>query len=160
MYINPATKLLAGSAAVLAMLAPAGLADARTRPQVDLFGSGTYTMTEFERFAAGDGTATGKPYAGRVTFMLGTDDGSLPGPGECEGGGANFALTGSKRQELWGVSIGDVCGQYVDQTNVVTHVFTGQYSIAESRPRLRDTEGWIEIRLSGADQMSITLFDS
>lgn len=161
MHINPAIKLLAGVAATLAVLAPAGLADAcGRRPQVDFSGNGTYEMVEFDHFAAGTTQATGRPFNGTATYMLSADDGSLPAPGECEPGGANFALTGSKRRELWGVSLGDICGQYVDATNVVTHVFTGQYSIAESKPRLRDTEGWIEIRLATGNTTSITLFDS
>ena len=39
-------------------------------------------------------------------------------------------------------------------------VYTGDYSIVESLPRLKDTEGWIEIRLATGNRMSITLFDS
>ena len=59
------------------------------------------------------------------------------------------------------MAIGEVCGQFVQEpTSTATQVFTGEYSIAESSRRLRDTEGWIEIRLATDDRMSITLFDS
>jgi hypothetical protein len=59
------------------------------------------------------------------------------------------------------VSIGEICGQSVQQpTDVTTHVYTGDYSIVESPKRVRDTEGWIEIRLATDNRMSITLFDS
>ena len=162
MHVNPAIKLLAGAAAALAAIAPAGIADAGgRRPQVDFSGSGTYEMVEFDHFARGTTQATGRPFNGTATYMLSADDGSLPAPGECEPGGANFALTGRGRKELWGVSLGDICGQWVQEPDsIVTHVFTGQYSIAESTPRLRDTEGWIEIRLATGNTTSITLFDS
>lgn len=158
---NRLVKLFAGSIAAFAALAPAGFADARSRPQVDFSATGTYEMLYSDQFARGEGEATGRPFNGTVTYMLSADDGSLPAPGECESGGANFALTGKGRKELWGVSLGEICGQWVQEpTSTVTHVFTGEYSIVESRPPLRDTEGWIEIRLATGNQMSITLFDS
>jgi hypothetical protein len=161
MHINPIAKLLSIGAVAAAGLLSGGVAEARSRPQVDFTGTGTYEMVEFDVFARGTTDAYGRPFDGQATFMLSTDDGTLPGPGECEPGGANFALTGRKRQELWGVSLGDICGHWVQEpTSIVTHVFTGQYSIAESKPRLRDTEGWIEIRLATGNRASITLFDS
>jgi hypothetical protein len=161
MFNKPVTKLLTIGAVTVAGLVSAGVADARCRPQVNFSGSGTYEMVEFDVFARGTTTAYGEPFNGTATFMLRADDGSLPAPGECEPGGANFALTGRRRQELWGTSIGEICGQWVQEpTSIATHVFVGDYSIAESKPRLRDTEGWIEIRLATGNQASITLFDS
>ena len=160
MHINPIAKFIVAGVATLATLTPA-VAEARGRPQVDYAGSGTYSMAEFDLFAAGNGQAAGRPFDGTVTFMLRTDDGTFPAPGECEPGFANFAVQGRKRQELWGTSLGDVCGEYVQEPdNTVTHVYTGDYSIVDSSHRLRDTEGWIEIRLATGNQMSITLFDS
>jgi hypothetical protein len=161
MHINHITKLLTVSTLAVTGLMSGGYAEAGSRPQVDFTGTGTYEMVEFDVFARGTTEAYGRPFDGQATFMLRSDDGTLPEPGECEPGGANFALTGRKRQELWGVSLGEVCGQWVQEpTSVVTHVFTGRYSIAESKPRLGDTEGWIEIRLATANRASITLFDS
>jgi hypothetical protein len=156
------TKVLSFGAVAVAGLAPAAIAEGGGRgPSVNFSGTGTYEMVEFDTFARGIGDVSGVPLNGTATFMLRTDDGTLPGPGECEGGGANFAVTGHKRKELWGVSVGEICGQHVQEpTSLVTHVFTGEYSIVESTKRLRDTEGWIEIRLATGNQMSITLFDS
>ncbi len=156
------TKMLTIGAVAVAGLAPAAIAEGGgKRPSVNFSGTGTYELVEFDVFARGIGEVSGDPFDGTATFMLRTDDGTLPGPGECEEGGANFAVTGRKRKELWGVSIGEICGQYVQEpTSTVTHVFTGQYSIAESTKRLRDTEGWIEIRLATDNRMAITLFDS
>lgn len=161
MHINPITKALTIGAITLAGLAPTAIAEARCRPQVDYSGSGTYEMTDYDLFARGTGSVQGRPFDGQVTFMLRADDGTLPAPGECEAGGANLAVTGRHRQELAAVSIGEICGQFVQEpTSTVTQVFTGQYSIYESTKRLRDTEGWIEIRLATGNRMSITLFDS
>ena len=84
----------------------------------------------------------GRPFNGRPTFMLRAHDGTLPAPGECETGGANFAVIGRKGRELRGVSIGEICGQLVQEpTSVVTQVFAGQYSISESKPRLARHRG-------------------
>jgi hypothetical protein len=155
------TKAVSAGAIALAALAPAAIAEAACRPKVDYSGTGTFELTELGTFARGAGRVTGTPFDGTVTFMLRADDGSLPAPGECESGGANLAVTGRHRQALSATSIGEICGQYVQEpTSVVTHVFTGQYSIYQSTKRLRDTEGWIEIRLATGDRMSITLFDS
>lgn len=141
-------------------LAPNAIAGGRDRPQVDYSGTGTYEMTEFDLFARGAGEVHGRPFDGRVSFMLRADDGTLPPPGTCEGGGANLAVTGRHRRELQAVSIGEICGQYVQEpTSTVTHVFTGDYSIYESSTRLRDNEGWIEIRLATGNRMAITMFD-
>jgi hypothetical protein len=159
MHLNHITKALVGAVAV-ACLAPAAVAEARCKPQVDYSGTGTYEMTELDLFARGVGRVRGTPFDGQVTFMLRTDDGTMPAPGECEPGGANFGVVGRHRKELSGVSLGEICGQYVDDVYTVTQVFTGQYSIYESTKRLKDTEGWIEIRLATDNRMSITLFDS
>src|SRR5262245_34679721 len=160
MHIRPITKFLTAGAVSVAALAPAAIADAGRPPQVDYSALGTYSMVEFDHFARGVGDADGRPFDGQVTFMLGTDDGSLPGPGECEPGFANFAVTARNHHELWGSSSGDVCGQFVDEQNVATHVYTGDYSIVESTRRLGDTEGFIEIRLVTENRMAVTLFDS
>jgi hypothetical protein len=160
MHINPLAKFVVGAAAALAVIAPATIGEARGRPQIDYVGSGTYAMTEFDLFAAGSGEVEGTPFDGTVTFMLRTDDGTFPAPGECEAGFANFAVQGRK-QELWGTSAGDVCGQFVSgPDSTVTVAYTGDYSIVESSRRLRDTEGWIEIRLATDNRMAVTLFDS
>ncbi len=161
MHINPIAKFVVAGAAALAAIAPAAVGEAAGKPQVDFAGTGTYEMTEFGLFARGSGQVDGKPFDGTATFMLRTDDGTFPAPGECEPGFANFAVQGRGRQELWGTSAGDVCGQFVSEPDsVVTVVYTGDYSIVESSRRLRDTEGWIEIRLATDDRMAITLFDS
>jgi hypothetical protein len=160
MQLKPITKAITAGVVGIAALVPAAAAEARCRPQVDYAGTGTYQMTELDQFARGVGRVRGTPFDGQVTFMLSADDGSMPAPGECEPGGANLAVTGRRHQELSAVSIGEICGQYVDDVYTVTQVFTGQYSIYESTKRLKDTEGWIEIRLATGDRMSITLFDS
>jgi hypothetical protein len=160
MHSNRITTLIAIGALAVAAMAPAAIAEGSDRPQVDYTGTGTYEMVEFGLFARGAAVVHGSPFDGEATFMLRTDDGTLPQAGECEPGGANFAVTGAKRKQLWGVSTGEVCGQWLQAPNTVTHVFTGQYSIAESRPRLTDTEGWIEIRLATDNRAAISLFDS
>jgi hypothetical protein len=165
MHINPfsrpATKLLIIAAVAVSGLAPAAIAEGRGRAQIDYSGTGTYEMIEFGTFARGSGDVDGTPFDGTATFMLRADDGTLPQPGECEGGGANFAVTGRPGQELWGASIGEICGHHVQApASTVTHAYTGEYSIVESTRRLRDAEGWIEIRLATGNRMSITLFDS
>src|SRR5262245_55270442 len=160
MHSKTLTKLVTAGVVSLAALAPHAIADAARPPQVDYSGLGTYEMVEFGMFARGVGDAEGRPFDGRVTFMLRTDDGSLPAPGECEPGFANFAVTARKHHELWGTSAGDVCGQFVDAQNSATQVFTCDYSIVESTRRLSDTEGFIEIRLATGNRMAVTLFDS
>jgi hypothetical protein len=161
MTIKPIITAVAVGATMLVGLTPPAAAEGRGRPQVDYTGSGSYEMTELDLFARGDGEIHGQPFDGRVTFMLRTDDGTLPAPGTCEAGGANLAVAGRRHQHLVATSIGEICGQHVQEpTSTVTHVFTGEYSVYESSKRLRDTEGWIEIRLATGDRMSITLFDS
>lgn len=166
MHINPFTKqsikMIVTGAIALAAIGTAATAEARpNRSQVNLAGTGVYEMDEFSIFARGAGSVSGRPYAGTATFLLNPDDGTWPEPGECEQGNAGFAVTGTTRQYLWGVSIGEICGQHVQQpTNLVSHVYTGDYSLVESPQRVRDTEGWIEIRLATDNNMSITLFDS
>ena len=161
MHIKPFAKFVVAGAAALAVIAPAAVGEAGGRPQVDFAGTGTYEMTQFDLFARGSGDVDGKPpFDGTVTFMLRTDDGSFPVPGECEPGFANFAVQGRGRTELWGTSAGDVCGEFVSESSAVSVVYTGDYSIVESSPRLHDTEGWIEIRLATGNRMAVTLFDS
>ena len=153
------TKGVAFAAIALAAIGPAASAGAGVNhPQVDYSGTGRYAVEGI--FARGAGSGHGVPFDGAVTFMLRTDDGTLPEPGECEDGFANFAITGKRRQHLWGVSDGTICGEFVQEPANVTHVYTAEYSIADSSKRLRDTEGWIEIRLATENRMSITLVDS
>lgn len=161
-FIKQAIKVLTVGALAVTALSPGATAEARNgRPQVDLAGTGTYEMDQFDIFARGVGSVTGTPFDGTATFLLKPDDGTWPKPGECEQGTAGFAVTGKKRQYIWGISIGEVCGQFLQEpTSVTTQVFTAEYSIVDAPKRVRDTEGWIEIRLATDGRMSITLFDS
>ena len=66
MHINPLAKFVVAGAAALAVIAPATVGEARSTPQVDYAGTGTYEMTEFGLFARGSGEADGKPFDGTV----------------------------------------------------------------------------------------------
>ncbi|MBI5088313.1 MAG: hypothetical protein HZB15_05480 [Actinobacteria bacterium] len=151
MHLNRLTKTLVAGAVALIGLAPAAVAEARCKPQVDYSGTGTYQMVEFDVFASGIGRVRGTPFDGQVTFMLRTDDGTLPAPGECEPGGANLGIVGRHRNALSAVSIGEICGQYVQEpTSIdlrIDQASEGHRGVDRDPPRHRQLDVDHAVRL-------------
>jgi hypothetical protein len=55
----------------------------------------------------------------------------------------------------------EICGQYPDGTNVVTHVFSSTYDVVSTSVRkLRGGDGWMEIRLTTDGRAAVSAFDS
>jgi hypothetical protein len=119
--------------------------------------------------AAGGGVAVigsgfGDPFDGDFTAVLSPVDGSLPAAGHCEEATATLRIDGPRRDYVvLGIDDdgGEVCGQWTDSVNRVTHVFTGRYRIVDARHRrLRGTDGWYEIRLADTGVAGVTAVDT
>jgi hypothetical protein len=149
----------AGLTAALA-LAPMASAQAAAKPQINLSGMGTYTMSD-PGLAVADGTVTGVPFAGSFHATLQAADGTLPDPGVCEPGHATIRIHGSRDRRVVLGGDGNICGQFVQPPYVVTQVFTGRYDVASSSVRkLRGGDGWFEVRLANDGRASVSAFDS
>ena len=133
--MNRITRLTALAVAALAVPAIASPAVAAPKPLVDLRGAdvGTYSLD-----AAGTaqlaGSVTGDPFDGTYVATLAADDGSLPAPGSCEPATGTLDVTSPKRT-LRLDAVGEVCGEYVDATYVVTHRFVGSYVVTDATHR-------------------------
>jgi hypothetical protein len=122
--------------------------------------SGSYT-------AGGDGAArltgaiAGDPFDGAYSATLAADDGSLPAPGECEAATATIRVEGVRKGHYEITGSGPVCGQWVDATYQVTHVFTGRYIVTDaSQHKLTGTDGWYSIRLATENRAGIEVIDT
>jgi hypothetical protein len=158
--MNKRTALAtAGLTAALA-LAPMTAAQAAAKPQINLSGQGTYTMSD-PGLAVPTGTVTGLPFAGSFRAFLQAVDGTLPDPGVCEPGHATIRIRGSHDRRVVLDGDGTICGQYVQPPYVVTHVFTGRYDVASSSVRkLRGGDGWFEVGLANDGRASVSAYDS
>jgi hypothetical protein len=156
-----ARRLLAtsGVAAALALV-PVTSADAASKPRVDVDGLGTYSVGQ-DGAAVLTGPATGVPFSGSYTAVLRADDGTLPAPGECEPGSASLRIDGSRGRYLELSSSDEVCGVFVQEPFVVTHVFTGRYDVAATSERkLRGGDGFLEVRLANDGRASVFAIDT
>lgn len=122
--------------------------------------SGTYTVSG-DGAVQLSGAIAGDPFDGTYTGTLAANDGSLPAPGECEPATATVRVDGSRRQQYEIAGAGTVCGQWVDATYQVTHVFTGRYDVTDaSKHKLAGTDGWYSIRLATENRAGIEVVDT
>ena len=152
--------LTAALAAAVALSAGASSANAGPKPRVDVRGMGTYATTDAGA-AVITGTATGFPVEGPYGATLTADDGSLPPPGECEAATGTVRIEDAKGAVLAFNGAGNVCGKWTDAVMVVTHVFTGRYTVTEApkRPVLR-SDGFFELRLANNGVASMFAIDT
>ena len=146
MFTRTRTLAAFASVAIAAALLPATAEAGKAR--IDLGGPGTYSLD-----AAGSAVVTaevtGRPFGGSSTTVLSAADGSLPAPGDCEPATATFSLAGGGRDALELTASGNVCGKYVQLPYIVTHVFTGRYTVSDASKRgLVGTDGFFEVRLA------------
>ena len=149
----------------VAAIGSAAVADAAYAGQKMLFNqsstSGSYT-TDGDGAARLTGAITGVPFDGRYIATLAAVDGSLPAPGECEAATATVQVDGARKQEHYEISgSGRVCGQWVDATYKVTHVFTGRYVVTNAwTGKLAGTDGWYSIRLATEYRAGVEVVDT
>jgi hypothetical protein len=91
-----------------------------------------------------------KTVTGTLAANIHPDDRTLPAPGECEPAVAFVFVDGMEKAADTNLSgAGEVCGLYLDEPNVVTHVFTGTVTFDESGVhKLEGNEAFLEIRLA------------
>lgn len=137
-------------------------------PELTVSGSGTWQIREWIEDVVVNGTGQFSGRNGRATDVLvaaviQTDDRTLPAPGECEYAFATMSAYGARGVDFTMVGGGDVCGQWADNTSIVTHVFTGRYEVygePTSPKRLEGTDGWYEIRLTDEGTASVFAVDT
>jgi hypothetical protein len=152
--------LLPVAVAALATIAPITSAGAAPRPKVDLAGPGTHVVAT-DGSAAVTGQATGRPFDGAYSATLAAADGTLPAPGVCEPGTVSVLVDGPGRKHLTLAATGDVCGQHVDESFVVTQVFGGTYEVLDAAPRnLTGSDGFLEVRLEVDGGASLLALDT
>lgn len=147
---------------VLLALVAATPASASPRPGIDLRGAdvGSYVL-DADGTARLNGTVTGVPFDGAYTARLSSSDGSLPAPGECEPATAAVHVTGTRHRSLDLAATGEVCGEWADETYVVTHRFVGRYVVTDaSVRRLRGTDGWTSLILATESRANIEAIDT
>ena len=157
------TRIL--TVAAIGALLTVGTATAATaapRPLVDLRGQG---VGSYVLDAAGTahltGSVVGVPFDGTYTATLASADGSLPAPGECEPGVAGIDVAGSRDRTLRLDATGQVCGEWVDATYVVTHRFVGRYVVTDaSGRRLQGTDGWTSLILATEGRANLEAIDT
>jgi hypothetical protein len=144
-----AIRLTLGALALAAVALPA-TAEAAGRARIDVGGPGTFVI-EADGSATVSADVTGRPFGGSSVTVLAADDGSLPEPGSCEPATATFHLAGAGREYLDVTATGDVCGEFVQLPYIVTHVFTGRYTVTDASKRnLVGTDGFFEVRLAAS----------
>ncbi len=154
-----AALVTTGLAAALA-LAPVTSAQAAKKPLVNFSGMGSYSINSAGT-AVATGTVTGTPFNGTFSASLQALDGTLPDPGACEPGHGYIRMEGPRGQYAAFIGNANVCGQHLLPPNVVTQAFSGTYSVAvTSERKLRDGDGWFEIRLTVDGRATVSAFDS
>lgn len=159
MLKNKLALLMTVLTLALAIAAPAAAAP----PRIDLRGEtlGYYHLDEIGN-AVLSGDVTGRPFDGAYEAMLGTADGTLPEPGECEPAVATMEVKaehGRRRVAL--EAEGEVCGRWTDAVYVVSHSFTGIYVVTDAtQANLRGTDGWIGVVLTNDGGANVEVFDS
>ena len=159
--MNRITRLTALAVAALAV--PAIACPPSPRPSRSwTFVAPTSARTRSTRRAppTSPGPSSATPSTGRTSPTLAADDGSLPAPGSCEPATGTLDVTSPKRT-LRLDAVGEVCGEYVDATYVVTHRFVGHYVVTDATHRkLRGTDGWISLILATEGRANVEVFDS
>jgi hypothetical protein len=139
-------------------------------PALTLSGTGTWTLREFIGDAVVNGTG-GLQYRNqpreRDVLVAGTvdaDDGTLPGPDECESAVSTISAYGRRNVDFTMIGGGEVCGVHPQPpTSIVTHVFTGTFEVYDvtAGPReLLGTDGFFEVRLAEDGSASVFAIDT
>jgi hypothetical protein len=158
--MNKRTALTTTVLTVALALAPMTAAQAARKPLVNFSGLGIYAVSG-SGTASATGTVSGTPFDGRFTAALQPLDGTLPEPGVCEAGHASIRIDGARGRYAVLIGNGSVCGEYLDATNVVTHAFTGTYSVASTSERkLQLGDGSMDIRLTVDGRSAVSAYDS
>jgi len=158
--MNKRAALATTGLATALVLAPVTSAQAAPKPAVDFDGSGTFTLTTGE-VAVATGSVSGAPFTGTFRASLQPLDGTLPEPGVCESAHASIRIDGPRGRYAVFLGNAEVCGQYVDSVNIVTHVFSSTYDVVSTSERkLRGGDGWMEIRLTADGRGVVSAFDS
>jgi hypothetical protein len=169
-------RLVAGltlTAAVVAGTAGPAAAgpDARRapKPKLTVEGHGTWTVRESLGDAVVDASGEldqrGDRTRGvKVAAVVGPDDRSLPGPGECEPATTTVSAYGKPGVDMTMIGIGEVCGFDVQApTSIVTHVFTGTfevYDVSRKTRKLMGTDGFFEVRLAADGSAHVFAIDT
>lgn len=157
---KPALAAAAAVAALAAVTTTGTPALAGQKPKLDVTGAGSYTVAA-DGSAVVTGSVTGFPVDGTYVATLAAADGSLPEPGETELATGTIRIVDARGAvvELTGTS--EVEGTWPQEGYVVTHVFYGRYTVTDtSVRRLRETDGWFEIRLGTEGRASVTAIDT
>ena len=148
------------AAATVLALSVGAPAEAGQKPRLQLDGQGTYSF-DAAGTAVVTGVVTGTPFGGTYTATLAADDGTLPEPGVCEPGVATLRVDGTRDRYLELSAADDICGQWLQPPYVVTHVFTGRYTItSSSERRLVGTDGFYEVRLATENRGGVFAIDT
>ncbi|UDY34917.1 hypothetical protein [Dermatobacter hominis] len=161
---TPIRRLIAGVALIAALLAATSASasagtEARTapRPKLTLEGHGTWQVRDALGDVVVNGTGDLARRSGRsarvlVAAVVDADDGTLPGPGECESATTTVSAYGGPGIDISMIGMGEVCGFDVQiPTSIVTHVFTGTFEVYDVSTRTRcllGTDGFFEVRLA------------
>jgi hypothetical protein len=148
---------------------PAGAAGTAS-PAFTLVGSGTWQVRQYLGDAVVNGTGVldlERGAAGQdvqVAAVVGADDRSLPGPGECEGAITWVTAYGAPGVDLSMIGYGQVCGLHVQPpTSIVTHVFTGTFEVygaTKGSQRFNGTDGFFEVRLADDGRAHVFAIDT
>ena len=170
-------RLLAGFAIAAAVLvgtlgpAAADATDRQSRPPAfTLSGTGTWSIRQYINDAVVNGTGELQQGNWRhstdvlVAAVVDADDGTLPGPGECEGAITTVSAYGVRGVDFTMIGVGEVCGHHVQPpTSIVTHVFTGTFEVYDAvngSKALLGTDGFFEVRLADNGTASVFAIDT
>jgi hypothetical protein len=152
--------------ATLTSLSPANAA-AAPKPELQLDGFGTYELDSSGQAVV---SAPGevffknqkKSFDAVITAVLTADDGTLPEPEACESASATFTVAGGDKASMTLSGTGLVCAEFPQEpTSIVTHVFTGRYTVDDAANRkVVDTDGFFEIRLGLGNVASAFAIDT
>lgn len=157
----------AGLTALVTTLGPAEVASAKPRapkPAFTVSGVGTwYLRTELgDAVANAPGTISPRNERDRpvdIAAVVGPDDRTLPGPGECEHA-VTTVVAYRNSDVVDAIGDGEVCGFEPDGTSVITHVFTGTFEVIGGRREFRRVDGFFEVRLGADGTASVFAIDT
>ena len=158
--MNRITRLTALAVAALAVPAIASPAVAAPKPLVTFVAPIRHVLARRGRHRTARRVRHRRPLRRRVRRDAGRRRRLAAGTGSCEPATGTLDVTSPKRT-LRLDAVGEVCGEYVDATYVVTHRFVGHYVVTDATSRkLRGTDGWISLILATEGRANVEVFDS